>query len=1137
MTQISDHYSDNESAVTEEISTTVPRAGIMVSVRHHALPSAILVASTFVLFRTWIGGKYPGGTDSAFLYSGIAFYKIHGLQLFTVWLPNPLGQVSQYSLYWFLAMLTVLFRGVLFTYKIAAVSLALISVFGMYAVSYSWTKSRIAAIAAAIFYSFSPFSVGQWLSGHLDVQVSIALGPLVIWCIIRILDVGSKRAAIGLGLCGSALLLLTTGQAAYWVPVSLVIVIGKFAMSPQDIPAMLRRALQGAALSIAVFVAASSVQLIPWMFGASAAFAGGQGLSIEGLSLHANYSLPFNQNILGVPREAWLPAGVELSVASFSSPLFAVPQILLIVFASLSILVRRSLSIIFLILAVGAWYLATGPFGPTEGAYTSVWQHITFFRELRVPNRWLMISTFSLASMLALSIRAVTSYIFKKWGKASIGPSKQESDLQSTATHARLLKILCQSTFLIVISGSLLAVNDGAILSRGLPTINPPSGYIQTYSALKQTPGDWRVLTTPVGQSWMKGPIDGDPESIAADFGYTSMLFNGHSTVGNGGWDPRAAQFANFLDALVNQGEDRNIAELLGAADIRYVVIDPEAAYQVPTGQGYFLSVQHGLSRVSGGQSVTVLQNSSAQSQISQPTSSCVIAGGYPVLEDLTETPTFSVKNTALYFADQVVGTAGWNALIDILDRSHCLIMGPGAQGELTVLRNAVATVQAASISPAEWPSAPISPLTDSQADPAQSVEIPVGHSLAWNTTIHQAGSYRIWIRVLRQPSASPVSVTANGMPAGYIDPALPASVGYQWLPANAIHLTAGSVSVSLSGASTGTTPEIAEIALVHGESTWALPQGIQGSWLVRDVDGLNSNLYSQASIDFAHPLITSSWHAVSGVKVSAAHNAEVTLVPTSTDRQQFSLADAYLPKSIDPNDPLALRFQGTGSGARFYLNFYFQDGSRKSFGFLDSSNKPRTLFFIPDEGGAAVRAGNPSGSNNEVPKWGQLVRLTLSTNSLFSPGGVVHVDGPFPLRSPHAFPYFIGQLPSSRVSSQSNPQPTAEMISTGAQIENAHQGILNFSQSFDPHWRLSGAQSQIHTVELGFENSYFLADYSSRVKLKYSLAVIGESGTLISLAVWIIALNALILWPSLVDMRWTRRQRRSRGKRLHRRV
>ncbi len=96
----------------------------------HGFPGAILIFATVWLFRTWLGGKYPGGTDSGFLYSELVFFRLHELNLFTVWLPTPFGQVSQYSLYWLLSMFVMVFRSVLVTYKLVAFSIALLSVLG-----------------------------------------------------------------------------------------------------------------------------------------------------------------------------------------------------------------------------------------------------------------------------------------------------------------------------------------------------------------------------------------------------------------------------------------------------------------------------------------------------------------------------------------------------------------------------------------------------------------------------------------------------------------------------------------------------------------------------------------------------------------------------------------------------------------------------------------------------------------------------------------------------------------------------------------------------------------------------------------------------------------------------------------------
>ena len=1120
-----------------------PQRTVLVDfLKYHSLPLVILVTSTLVLFRTWISGRYPGGTDSAFLYSGVVFYQTHGLHFFTVWLPTPFGQVSQYSLYWLLSMLLPVLKNVLFTYDLVAVSIALISAFGLYAISWSWSRSRLGALAAAIFYSFSPFSIAQWLSGHLDVQVSMALGPLIIWCIDQVFDAGSKRAALGLGLSASALLLLTTGQAAYWTLAAAIFVAGKCIINSRDIVATLQRCAPGTILAVVSFAAASAVQLLPWFFGAHAGFAGDQPIAIAALAEHAKHSLPFQSGIIGIPRETWLPLGSNLSFVPFGSLPFILPQIGIIILAFLSVLTRkRSFCLILLILTVVAWLIAAGPSGPIGGIYNFLWQHIIYFRDLRVPNRWLMLSSFAISTMLAISIGAATARFksLKEAGALSLNRARSRHSFIGRTQHLEHARAVFHTTLLVVIAGSLLILNGGAILAQGLPTITPPRTYARAYLALQQTAGDWRVLTVPFGQTMMAAPAYGDSEGTAADLGYVSSLYTGRSVVGNGGWDPNASQFTTFLADLVNQGVDRHLSGLLGAADIRYVVSNPEAPVQVPWGQTEFLSSQQGLRRVSSGSGITVLENPLAQSQVVQPTSSCVIAGGYPVLEDLTENPSFSFMKTAVYFADQVVETSGWSALVRMVSHNHCLIMGPGAEGELQVLRGSVASAQAVSIAPSKWAWHPIDPLLDSQAGPSGSVRIPTGNQLIWNTAARIAGAYRVWVRIMRQPDAAVASVTVNGVPVGPMSPTFPTTVGYQWLPTRLFHLNGGPLRVVLTGENHGLSPEVAEIALVRGDGKQGVPPGIRRSWLVLDEDALDTTLYPQLAIDWSHPIITSPWNASVGLTAEHGRRSETTLSSTGAVRQVSSLAQAKLPSKINPADPLALKFQGNGSGAMFNLNFFFKGGYRESFSFQDSTEQSRLLFFTPQEGRPAVRPTSQTGiqyryfsSDLQVPDWNQLERVTLSTTSLIQPGGRIRIAGPFRVQLTHPLPYFVGRLPSALPRSISVPGPrlTTAMVSTTASLERLRRGILDFSQSFDPHWQLTGAETSIHTVELGFENSYFVEKGARHATLTYSLEPVGKVGTIISVFAWCIGLTSLLIWPSCNGIFRRGRGRRGNG-------
>jgi hypothetical protein len=103
--------------------------------------------------------------------------------------------------------------------------------------------------------------------------------------------------------------------------------------------------------------------------------------------------------------------------------------------------------------------------------------------------------------------------------------------------------------------------------------------------------------------------------------------------------------------------------------------------------------------------------------------------------------------------------------------------------------------------------------------------------------------------------------------------------------------------------------------------------------------------------------------------------------------------------------------------------------------------------------------------------------------------------------------------------------------VSTAAPLQGLRPGILDFSQSFDPHWQLAGAgAASIHTVELGFENSYLVEKGARHATLTYSLATVGRAATIVSLAAWGIGLMSLVGWSFDTNIfRPQRGQRRAR--------
>ena len=136
-----------------------------------------------MLRHVFLSHGLPVGGDSGFLYSALPYFARHGLGTFSVWLPSPLGEVQQYSLYWALGSVVSIVGNPVEVYKLAMLAVIALTSVIMYGFAYWLTRDRFAAAIASFAYSFAPFAVAQWLDGHMNVQVSYAVGPATIWAL------------------------------------------------------------------------------------------------------------------------------------------------------------------------------------------------------------------------------------------------------------------------------------------------------------------------------------------------------------------------------------------------------------------------------------------------------------------------------------------------------------------------------------------------------------------------------------------------------------------------------------------------------------------------------------------------------------------------------------------------------------------------------------------------------------------------------------------------------------------------------------------------------------------------------------------------------------------------------------------
>jgi hypothetical protein len=846
--------------------------------------------------------------------------------------------------------------------------------------------------------------------------------------------------------------------------------------------ALVRRAAVGGLVALGTFLAASAVEVVPLLAGAKAPFlSSSSSYYIESLAVHAKYSLSLASNVFGIPREVWLPASFHLGFAPFNSMAYAFFVAAILVLAGCSVrTAHRRIAVVLLGLAVVAWLLASGPDGSAGGAYRVLYDHVPYFKFLRVPNRWLMVSAFSVA---------VTAGMGTAWlVEDRLGPRRARATTRSRRSLAALgLAALC-----VVLAFA----QAGGVLVRGLPTTTAPAAFTASYAPLAADKSDWRMLTTPYYQAWMSlGGAQhlGNYSTLLSDLGYISSYWTDHNVVGRGGWDPRASEFSQYLYELIAQASNDRLAGLLGAATVKYVGLNPSDSTEVAPGQNAFFLRQQGLSVREHHGAYTVLQDRAALPVAYVTPTFCVVAGGLGVLGDLAQDPSFSFARTGIVFADQVAATGGRGALARLLRLSRCVIEAPGGAASMSVLARANSTASVTALAPSSWLRTAVSPSLDVAADPAVAVTAPKRSAIAWDAGATKPGVQRVFVRALLGPNEGVLGVRVDGHVVGRISLARPAMLGYQWVATPPFASARSAEHVVLTPA--GGDNQLVSVAVVPGHAaSWRAPRGLD---VVHDVNFLDGALYRR--LDHVVEIPATRWSSI-GARVVSPRVGALTVPRAESGRTYFTLAQAGVRRALDPNLPFGIDFRGTGRGEALYLNVFFSHRlyPTVSYRFLDTSTATRRLFFSP-ELPTSVRA---------LPDWGAVTGLSLSTNSKTDVTGPYSMSGPFLLATPSDVGV-KGQFPAAATRARAS-LVGDQRVGTSATLHDVGAGLLVFTQSYAPSWSLQGARTAAHTVALGFANGYVVTAPTATATLGFSQARLGRLATMGSAIVWLGALGFL---------------------------
>ena len=1070
-----------------------PLSRLSDGLRPHLAPLAILfLIDLLVLRNVLFGSGVPDAVDGGFVYSALSYFDLHGLDAFSIWLSYPFGEVQQFSHYWLLAALPDSLGEVGRVEGVMVVTV-LIASLGAYGLAAWLTRDPVAAGLAAALYALTPFFIAEIVGGHVNVGISYAVGPLAIWAIWVALRTGSRSAMVSLGLAGSALYMLTTGQGIYWLLPMICIALGELLLASGrgEVVPQLRRLGRTVGIAAGVFLLASAAQLLPTLAGARGAYTeGGASYYIEQLSIHERYSLPIVKTILGEPVEDYTIPSVGFPDRFFDGAVAPLAVAILLLIAAQALWkVRDRRSVLLAVPLLASWLLASGPEGPIGPIYRYLWAHLPFFSLLRVPNRWLMVAMLCLALLIALTLAGRRDESAKPGILSRLLPS-----LRGLSPRAKLAGTVAAMTVIV----------GGYALVSGIPTRELPPEYERSYSALRAEPGDWRMLTTPYFQSWMEtGAAEDSDVEIASDLGYTSTFWHGRGTVGRGGWDPRAARFASYIEEEMERGVNPSLTKLLGAASVRFIGLNPYPASETVAGQNPYFRSQEGLTPVSGENGIEIYENGFAMPQGYVTSRECIVAGNMNVLGDLAALPGFDFRRVSVRFADQIAAVNGTDALRSTLQGASCLIVAPGGDELMAQLLGEVDTRDALDFAEPTWDRLAVPPSLDNGAEPSTGVNVPPGETLSAQITAPDSGSYRLWVAGIQEPQAGDLEVRVDGEPAGLVSLASSGGRGVRWVRTISLSLDDGQHTVDLVNLA-GTANRAAtltKISLVPtSEGVW-IPEPGTGE-VITETGGVGP--LSAATPALGPSVLTEPWGRLESdedsVEATVTGTSGVALRVPESDRTYFTLATAAA-GPVDPYAPIALRFKGAASGRTFLLLAEFDDTGERAagFSFVDTSRGPRTLVFSPLQ---------PSFVST-IPDWSRVRRFKISSTSKTALREPVSFEGPFTVQNMSLKPAFTsGGRPwaGPALGPEAVPalDPPDQLIANSADLApGLPAGELNFMQSYNSGWKLDSGSGE-HSVALGFANSYTLDGTAQPTEVSFKPARWGTVGSVISLLAWL---------------------------------
>jgi hypothetical protein len=1127
------------------------------------VPFHVLGIAPAVLLATWLtrhwflSGALPAGTDMLGFVSRAA--QNRGLhQAISLWDPAGWGARRTLTIESLLGVVSSITGDAVLTVKLFALAVLVTSGVTAYALAWRIGQSRLGAATAGLLYLASQQSLSHWASGQLNVEVGIALTPLIVLLWMDNVRSFSVARACALGATAAFVVFARPDLVLYPLPFLALYVVIRLALGP-DAGATLRSAALTAGFTLMSTIALSAYLVVPAVAGIRARWLTGSDLF--GVQQLIDRSLGAYQSLLGFAREIgylaftgqetwtshpWFPFSVYAACASVCVVLaYAGPAIL-----------REERTIFLGATAVLATFMAKGVRSPLGDPFLWLVRHVPVFGNLRDPNRWLIPQTVAYAVLGGITL----AWLAKR--------------LPSRATGA--------AAAAAVVTIALLPV--APTLLTGFRTVSVSNEQKQLLSAIGSDHQQALVASVPYDQTY-RFVKQADYSGWEHDLGSESVAVTGHPTVGDGGWDQQSADTVAYTATLLHRG-DPAVAGLLGTLGVKYLLdfSYPATAPNLLADGGPFAQ-QRAVARLSGLHSLisnragTLFTLPSFTPALSFRPRIALVFGGRDGIAAFADASQVHLRSWAIYTADDVLAHSGIAGLLDLAKRADELVVANTDSNDLAVLASPeIAGLDGITSDPGLAAKTQIitsdaSTRTGSLASETTPPAATGVHRVTTTFRVAQTERLELWARVRSNPSAARLTFDLDGRAVGSLTPVTVVGGGFRWYRIAIPTLSPGvhRLTARASASVFGRNYELDQARLISPLSRRELSRAF-ARLLHRH---RNRILYSYTPAEIERPLRTAAlgrgsvdvtpgtprnfWRIIEPARVQTTAMRDGVLLALNPTRRYHTFVEHAFGRGLDWSgiDHLFLRFRGVGSGAIYRLLVDFNHAHRNSASLLfrDVHSGWSTLVF----GGVGIGSAKPE-------DWSHVVSIRLatddrSTSALVGLGKLRVSLGAkqtlrFPLvpvamkrhatfgngrqaikRGAHALalqlsPRLLASdervivAPVTRSDGPAPPQVAFTRTGPASyrfRFRSRTPGVLMLDQSYDPRWQLKTAGRTLEPIStFGLVNGYLLpaGDYTGSIA--FNGENVGELGAGVS-GLSLLLLIGVALWT-------TRTGRRARG-------